>query len=307
MRLMPDLKLTNYFRRTLFNESGLETDSLLYDVRQTLRVTGTTSLFEKLSEQPVVFRETWTALKPILSSTEFEQAADELREEAVDLAARLGHVHAVKPLDLGESRAHHIEASLRLYHYILPKLLLTACLLEREFGLSRPHAIKPLDREIKRIPRGAPARMIALEKIDLPPADRELRQSLEDVRSTLGFNEVPEEFATLALWPDYLQASWKNLKPLIQDAKFPAAANQLRTKAQLLAEPLAISLTVPRKNIEDADESIDAASTQMRAWVQTLPSSVLNIILLGLDWHKPRELRASPFRVETKKSEGVLQ
>jgi hypothetical protein len=47
-----------------------------------------------------------------------------------------------------------------------------------------------------------------------------------DIKKTLGLSQINSDYRTLALWPDYLEAAWKGLKPVTQSDEYRQAARR---------------------------------------------------------------------------------
>lgn len=246
---------------------------LFHEIRQTLRVTG---VHPGLSDWPFLAG-LWEAVRPNVETRAFEEAAARIRAEAVGAADQLGRLGALHRAQLGESQAYHVESSLRLYHYLDPKLLLMASAAAAGCK-GEPHA-----GEVPLIERGAPPSMAILELEEPRPADEEVRRVYREARKALGAREVPPELRTLALWPRYLAAGWSRLKPIVKTGAFVRAAGHLLQLSRALARTL--PYPVPPA----------PAPARVRAFEASLPKSILLVAMLSLDWQAPELLRRSPF------------
>lgn len=265
-----------------------ETERIYHEVRQSLRVTGVPLSLQDWAGYRS-FPLLWEAVRPNVETRAFEEAANRLRQEAVGAADHLGRLSVLPKAQLGESQAFQVEASLMLYHYIDPKLLLLASVLslalegELSRGADSPSASADL------IERGAPPRMAVMELVAARPEEEPLRRVFRDIRRVSGGAAVDGAYRTLALWPRYLQAAWEQLKPMMKGQAYATAALHLAKLSRALARSLPYPVSLAR-----LDER-DAAAAAVRLWEDRLPGLTLNISLLGLDWQAPELLRRSPF------------
>ena len=120
------------------HEAEGELDRVFHEIRQVVRVSGVSLTFRTLATFESWFPVIWDALRPNIESRAFEEAADELRAQAVTLATELP---AARPLaglrvPLGESQRYRLGAALDLYHYMNPKLLVFTAALRRALETS---------------------------------------------------------------------------------------------------------------------------------------------------------------------------
>src|SRR5438477_600192 len=71
---------------------------------------------------------------------------------------------------------------------------------------------------------------------------------LDDVRETLGLPAPDDLSRALAMWPDYLDAVWTQLKPIVASERYRRASVELRATARSLAGrlPFPIALSPER-------------------------------------------------------------
>ncbi|HSP81485.1 MAG TPA: halocarboxylic acid dehydrogenase DehI family protein, partial [Myxococcaceae bacterium] len=192
-------------------EASGDVERVLYEMRQTLRVTGldvaarTWAGFERFAVAM------WEAMGPNAETRAFESAADEVRAEAVEAAERLGRLGAWDAVHLGESQRYHLKGALELHHYLQPKMLVFISAVKQALWGQPVGRLQPLG-SAERIERGAPARMMELEWVSERPDDARLRSLFKDILKTVGPPSLPGDFRALALWPEYLEAAWARLK-----------------------------------------------------------------------------------------------
>jgi hypothetical protein len=276
-------------------EARGDIERVYHEIRQTLRVTGVNLNFRTWARYEKFFPLMWDVIQPNLETRPFENAADSVRAEAVRFAERLGRLDAASSVHLGESQAYQIQAALHLYHYINPKLLVLTSAVRLALNGEHTEQSSIEGVKIEFVERGIPGKMYPMEMVSDDPEDEYVRDLFNDIKQTLSLPSINSDYRTLALWPTYLQAAWKRLKPLVGRSEYMQASNALRERARVLSRSFPYPIRLSREYIEvlgeDADEIMKTTST----FEQLLPPLMINIALFELDWHTPDELIHSPF------------
>jgi hypothetical protein len=285
-------------------EAEGDLDNIYHEIKQILRVNGVHPIFCTWAGYEKFFPAMWDAIQPNLETRAFENAADHIRSEAAQGAARLGRLDAPSRVFLGESQAYQIRAALRMYHYMNPKLLVIASAvrtaLGEPFGLAgRSGAGEEL------IERGVPPRMYPIEMSAEDPQDRSIRDIFDEIKHTLSLASINSESRTLALWPDYLRSAWNALKPLTRHPEYQHECNELRELAIAHARELPHPIDLNRRQVEKLGEDADQVVKTTGTFERVLPFFVLNTALLSLDWHSAEELASSPFPAAARPAAGV--
>ncbi|MGQ0752106.1 MAG: hypothetical protein ACT4PS_16360 [Betaproteobacteria bacterium] len=132
-----------------------------------------------------------------------------------------------------------------------------------------------------------------MEMVDEALEEPRLRDLFEDIKRTLSLSSINSDYRTLALWPDYLAAAWRALKPLVTREDYRTAANCLREEARRLARELPYPV-----NIRWQDKSRDEVAATTQKFEQLLPPLILNIALLALDARRGEDMSVSPFPLQ---------
>lgn len=285
-------------------EAQAPTARIYHEMKQTLRVTGVGFNLRAWAAYDRFFAAMWEAVRPNCETRAFEEAASRIRAEAVSAADHIGRVGALARAGLGESQAYQAEASLMLYHYLDPKLLLltSAVRLALE-GRAHGRGEAP-PGAVQLIERGAPARMAILEAIGERGAEPEVRRTFRDIRRTLGFEAARSDFRTFALWPRYLSAGWEGLKPLARGGAYDRAARHLGEVSRALARSLPYPAPLALDELRRQGEDVEGAAASVSEFEAMLPKLVLNASLLALDWRAPELLRRSPFPARPRTARG---
>lgn len=280
------------------HEATGDTERVFHEIRQTFRVTGINLNFGTWAAYPEIFPLAWDALRPNVETPAFEDAADEIRRQAVLAAAGLPGVDALARAELGESQRFRLRGALDLFHYVDPKLLVFTAALRRalEGELPGPTLIGPEGPPRVRLERGAPEDMHAMEMVDEAPEDPRVRAVFEDMKQTLGLEAVSSEYRALALFPSYLEAAWRHLKPLAGDGPYQRAAGQLREVARSVASSLPHAVDLSPGRLRPPASAVHGEFlAEVERFERLLPSLVLNVSLLVLEGQPAERAMASPF------------
>ncbi|MCL7419736.1 MAG: halocarboxylic acid dehydrogenase DehI family protein [Methylobacter sp.] len=279
-------------------EAEDEIERVYHEIKQSLRVSGINLNFRTWAGFEKFFLLMWDAMRPLAETWAFENAADEIRRESVNLAGKLGKIDAKAQVNLGESQKYQIKKALALYHYINPKLLVFTAKVKQALAGETPQSSESPTNTVF-IERGIPVPMYPMEMIAAEPEDKRLAAIFEDIKDTLSLSSINSDYRTLGLWPDYLDAAWHELKPIVLAEAYQKASDQLRETAREQAKALpAISLS--KQQIEDLGEDTDEILETTEKFEQLLPSLMINISLLSLDWKPADVLLTSPFPAESK-------
>ncbi len=274
------------------HEAEGELGRIYHEIRQVLRVNGVNLIFRRLATYRS-FPSMWEAIRPVVETVSFFEAADRVRALSVREADGLGRLDVLDQAGLGESQAFQARGSQVLYHDINPRLLVlvSAAILALEgetIGASAPGSGK-------RVARGVPGTMFPMEMVPEDTDEEPIRSLFDDIKSTLDLPSVNSDYRTLALWPNYLAAIWERLKPIVKQEAYTQAADRLREAARKEARGLPARLDLTRDRIESAGDDPDKVLETLRTFEQLLPPLINNVSLIELDWHDPESLAKPPF------------
>lgn len=284
-------------------EASGEIERVYHEIKQSLRVSGINLNFRTWAGYEKFFPMMWDAVRPIAETREFESAADEIRDESVRSAEKLGAIEAKSAADLGESQRFQIEKALELYHYINPKLLVLTAKVRQALEAEGAKTGGSAPKSDELIERGIPVKMYPMEMIAGEPDDEEIAAIFEDIKATLELASINSDYRTFGLWKNYLAAFWKLLKPTVESAEYKQASDDLRETARKLAANLP-AIPLSKKQVEEAGEDFDEILQTTKKFEQLLPSLIINISLLSLDGKLADELRKSPFPAAARNAGG---
>jgi hypothetical protein len=277
------------------HQAADELERVYHDIRQVMRVSGVNLNFRTWASFGRSFPLVWAAVRDNAGTYAFEHAADHLRATAVKGALALPPVHALSAVPLGESQTYQIGAALALYHYINPKLLLLTAAIR--MVLDDDPINGRLSADMRKLPRGVPARMYPMEMVDEGSDDPHLKQTFDDMRQTLAVESINSDYRTLGLWPYYLAVAWQRLKPIAASAEHQALAESLRLQAIDLARTLPYRVKLTRLDLTSVGDDDDAFIRITGEFERLLPGLIVNIALLTLDGTSPDLCIDTPFPV----------
>lgn len=274
-------------------EAEDEIERVYHEIRQVLRVSGVNLNFRTWATFEKFLPAMWDALRPNLETRVFETVADRVRSEAITAAAAMPRLNAIDSLQLGESQRYQIRAALDLYHHINPKLLVLTSAVR--LALDGEKIGGGTAQHVERIERGEPPNIYPMEMVAAKPDDERLSDLFDDIVKTLELSTINSDYRTLGLWPDYLNAAWSKLKPLVRDPAYPQASDALRETARAAARQLPFAFDLSRERVAALGEDVDEIVKKTQKFEQILPPLILNVALFQLDWKTPEPLREPPF------------
>ncbi|MCY1023753.1 halocarboxylic acid dehydrogenase DehI family protein [Pyxidicoccus sp. MSG2] len=284
-------------RQVSKREAEGDVERIYHELQQTLRVTGVDVSLRMWAAFPRFFAAMWETLLPNVETRAFEKAADSLRDEALEVTADWEPLGAWDAVKLGASQRFHVKGVLELYGALQPKVLLMASAVRLALT-DEPVGRKGVPGTEERLERGVPSRMAAMEWVPDRPDDPRLRALFSDVVKSVGPPAVPGEFRALALWPEYLEAAWRRLKPRMREEAFTQAVESLRQSARLQARTLPYEVVLSREQVEALGEDAATVFRVTDALERRLPVLLLNLAQLVLD---APEVERHPFPGATKR------
>jgi hypothetical protein len=210
------------------------------DIRAVLRVPFVDTFWLAMASRPEAFAAAWRWLAPLLGSRQCEEAARQLRHEAViELALGLPAHKAFR----GDMSRTEIDADGRgrisnynmAAHYALPKLLIAATALRQEL-LQQPRPAP--ESALESLPHGVIAGVPNLVPLDPDKAYGELPGIFAAIRASQGFPQISAYYRTIALAGDFLRIAWNALKPVVGDPLYDERVTALVVRARELADSL---------------------------------------------------------------------
>jgi hypothetical protein len=188
-----------------------------------------------------MFARIWQTLGPLLSTGEFERGAAALRraaliEPAVEMSSHQAFKGDLVRVEIDYEMRQRIANYNAAVHYALAKTLLAVTWLDRQ--LSGGSSAPPPTAIVESIPQG-----IAPGAVAVPPlAPHEVRgraaELLAEIPRAHGHPIADEYFRALARLPDYLNAAWNAIKPIVRDDAYDQRGRDLVERATDIAGAL---------------------------------------------------------------------
>ena len=220
--------------------ASAEVRAVYDDIAAHLRVPFLGPFWRALAWDPALVRSLWDAFAPLLASRAFEREAAGLRRLALIDEAVAMPTHQAFKADLVRSE---IDFEMRdrianfnhAVHYSLAKTLLAATWLRRSL------AGEPGEGATKdggAIPLGVAAGAVAVGPMQ-PHEERGLAaRLLQEIPRAHGHPIADEYFRALARIPDYLNAAWNAIRPVVRDEPYDEKAAELVREATAAAARL---------------------------------------------------------------------
>lgn len=210
-----------------------EATNLIYEsVSQRLRVPFVNFVFRVLANYPEYLGLAWRALEPHLLTREFERAADELRGMALPEAS-----FGYSSQDLAElGEREQIRAFTDTIHYVLPKLLLVATTLDE--GLASEQSL-PREPPEEAVTPGVAAGTARLQMVS-EGASVTVQRIFDEIRRRHEHPGVASYYRGIAWWPEFLEAAWERVEPLVGSAAYEERKRALLDRARTFSGDLPV-------------------------------------------------------------------
>lgn len=212
------------------DEAGSETNRIYESVKHRLRVPFVNFVFRVLANYPEYLALAWGALEPHLLTTGFERASDELRQMALPQTST-GHAG----MDLaGLEAEEQARAFTDTIHYVLPKLLLVATALDEGLASDQSSPREPAEEVVT---PGVAAGTTSLQMVSESASDT-VQRVFEEIRHRHDHPGVASYYRGIAWWPEFLEAAWERVEPLVGSAAYEERKRALLDRARTFSSDL---------------------------------------------------------------------
>ncbi len=256
------------------------------DVQHVFGVPHISSFFQYLGTNPRFLDKFWTAIRPVAESEAFFTCAHRLRADAY---ARIHTNFDIPDLNAEVVRQQfslgareELKDCINFFCHSVPMSLLLASYLSESFAGTAGNA------EIARTPAAvpkAPRRIVMVDEDSVNPA---VKAIFADIRATTGADVVHTVYRAFARWPDFVQAYWTTVKPIMVSDKFQRCESTVREEAlQITRElpgPVRFSAAdLAATGLHEAEAGSLIHITEM--FVHSLAAALLNVSVarIGLE------------------------
>ena len=249
------------------------------EIKQALGLPFVPFAYQTLGVYPRFLAMHWERMRPLVETREFFHLAERVRADAYTRA------HSYFPLpdlcrrveDLHFSRGakQELGETVDLFQYKNPLVLLLMATQLQAFD-------KPVGRgggsagpaEVRGPEAAAPV-LVGEEHAPNP-----IKRIYEDLKRTTNLPFVPLDHLALARWPEFFQAYWSVLKPLMESPIYSECQWAVRDTAWHVTAELPITIELTCEQLTDAgiaDEDVGTCVKIVELFVKTLSGLVLNM------------------------------
>ncbi|MCP3099305.1 halocarboxylic acid dehydrogenase DehI family protein [Myxococcus sp. K15C18031901] len=257
-------------------------ERVYHELRRTMRVTGVDVSLRTWAAFPRFFVAMWEALGPSVETRAFEESAQGLWARTLEATVGWEVLGAWNAADLGPSQRFHARGILELYEAMQPRVALMVAAVRLALR-GEPVGRGGRSGTVERVERGALPRMAAMEWAPERPPDARLRALYSDIVKRVGHPGVPGEYRALACWPEYLEAVWSRLGPVMRDEAYARATEGLRAVMRQKARDLPFEVALSRQRVTSLGEDADAVLRLTDALEERLPGLLVNLALMVQD------------------------
>jgi hypothetical protein len=208
MQLIPKLS------EVMPNQGDERIKPVYESIQRTLRVPFVNFIFRTLANYPDYFEPAWRRLSPVFRTSKFERDADKLRAQA--LFASVPDASEVDWTALGD--LDEIRSFTDSIHYVLPKLLLVATAFEEFLNHSSEERywrrIESMSSTAD-IPPGVAKGTTKIEMVNPKKAKGRIKDLFESIKQRHDHPGVASYYRALGNWPEFLEAAWDKIEPLV--------------------------------------------------------------------------------------------
>jgi len=201
------------------------------DIKSTLSLPQVPLFFQMCAASGAFLPQLWEAVKPVVRTRTFMNAAQRLRADAYTRMHNYFEIPAASD-SFGLAGPTELAATVELFHYQDGALLLLLSLAAE--ALENPIGQHFVSREEGSPPPFSFAPMLVEEET----ADPGTKNIFAETRRHYGLGVVPLEFRALAAWPAFLNQHWQLWKQMAQSPILAACERQLWLHSIELAHAL---------------------------------------------------------------------
>lgn len=250
----------------------------IYDeIKEALGIPRVNMMFQVLASFPEFFDLFWRALKPVVETQEFFSFSNRLSAEAYTRMHNYFPVpdlqRKLKELEFSPGAQNELHQVAELYHYNYSILLLVNAALVQAFdnpGKPQGRGATPAYHPV------FAAKPILVEEEAAPAPTRKI---YDDIKRTMNTPFLNTSYLNFGRWPDFLQAYWESLKPLVRTPLYEQHRLAMRESALAFASELPEPLQLSAEQLEDAgvpERDVNTVIQLADLFLELLSKQILN-------------------------------
>jgi len=262
-------------------DAGGNIAPIYQEIRESLGLPYVPAPFLIFAAVPKFLELQWAMLRPLVQTGEFIALAERLRADGYTRAHNYFHVpdlcHRVQDLRFSTGARQELTSTIELLHYAdsLVLLMMAAQLqaFDHKVGTGKAEGAGSVADERPRFSE----RPVFIEEDSAPNSIRKL---YDDIKRTTAMPWVTTDYLAMARWPDFLEAYWQAMKPLVQSPIYSQSVSAVCDTAWQVTRELPVSLQLTCDQLTDAgmeDEDVGACVRLTELFVKNLSGMTLNI------------------------------
>jgi hypothetical protein len=239
------------------------TREIYSEIKEALGIPYVPTMIQVFASSPEFLPLFWERARPVTDTREFFSAAERLRAEAYTRMHNYFNIPnlstTLQALEFSPGAQAELKKAVELYQYSNPVLLQLSAALVQAF--EHPEATARKGSEPATHPFN-PERPVLVEEENAPPITRRV---YDDIKRTLGTAFLNTYYVHLGRWPEFLQAYWESVKPVIITPLFEQSSRAMRDSALTLASELPQPLQLSMAELEEAGAGRDELSAIVQA------------------------------------------
>ena len=257
------------------------------DTRHRLRLPWVGALFQGYAMYPAYLNLAWNAVKDSIETPQFDADAAAIAALA-DVAAADLYTPSYTARDIAAMNVdvYAIQDVIDAFRVGNPRLLLVATALRRAYvegpagGANAPWASLPdsADETMEDVR----VKRAIVEMVDPDAAPERVKRVFDDITGTLGLPLVNSDYRAMALWPDYLERAWRDVKGPVGTPAYAEARVQLSRLAAESVDRFAYPVMATRAAARNAgvpEDQLDNLAAILRLFADLLPGLILNVAM----------------------------
>lgn len=270
------------------------------DIRHCLRVSFVPLLFRAIAPQPGALKLLWRQLRPNVTTRAFENSADALRARLATTSVNLG-TGLIEPVLLSNGLdvddLDDLRQQIDIFHYVDPKLLLCAVILQRMLDGATVGGLHVDVSMRAKIPEEIPSDMAPLTLLERG-RDGIMRDILKEILASTHLPSSTEDLRALGRWPGFIEVAWQELRSVFQHPELENSLDAIRYEAEMRAQRLPYAMELPEKELRAKGGDLKLLRNAVNVMFEALPRLSFFVATLTVAMDGAQDGLESPFPIE---------